>query len=134
MKGISGNISFLFFLGGKAGWGWGGGAGWGDGEVIDESICCGYSRTRSASNEYTQHMFLWRNEKIFSEYLYLKKTFQTFWWIEKINKKCLNRSMIPDKIFLLSTFSKNKKNKTCRIRPNYRSVSLSFFSKLLEKL
>ena len=33
---------------------------------LHKSICCGYSLEaprRGASNEYTQHMFLWRNKK-----------------------------------------------------------------------
>ena len=33
---------------------------------LDENICCGYSLEaphRGASNEYPQHMFLWRNKK-----------------------------------------------------------------------
>ena len=36
---------------------------------LQENICCGYSLEaphRGTSNEYPQHMFLWRNKKISS--------------------------------------------------------------------
>ena len=45
---IRGGIHIIFFL------------------FLHENICCGYSLEvppRGASNEYPQHMFLWRNKK-----------------------------------------------------------------------
>ena len=48
---------------------------------LDENICCGYSLEvplQVTSNEYTQHMFLSRNQK----------NIDTFWF----GKKCLIKS------------------------------------------
>ena len=55
---IRGGIHIIFFL------------------FLHENICCGYSLEapyRGASNEYPQHMFLWRNKKDISIFR-MKKT------------------------------------------------------------
>ena len=46
---------------------------------LHENICCGYSVEvphRGTSNEYSQHMFSWRNKKKFSILRLKKKTTQ----------------------------------------------------------
>ena len=46
--------------------------------MLHEKICCGYSfegPLRGASNEYPQHMFLWRSEKEINIFLISHKLY-----------------------------------------------------------
>ena len=49
---------------------------------LHENICCGYSLEaphRGASNEYPQHIFLWRNKKKFTRYPPLSRPMNYYW-------------------------------------------------------
>ena len=49
---------------------------------LHENIGCGYSlevSRRDTSNEYPQHMFLWRNKKNYQNILVKKRTYLVLW-------------------------------------------------------